>query len=149
MNLKKILAIALILVALCTTLTAISASNVQTIDIGEITKSTVGITHASGASDETYKFDIEVDISDLSIFDKKALEDAINDNDTSLEINSTSELGKVTFTDYKDIDDLHIHGNTLYIKNSQTFPYAGDADYTYRITSISLESSDGVTFTAE
>lgn len=148
MNFKKIMAIALVLVALSMSLTVISAS-AQTIDLGEITKGDVTIHHMLGDEDETYDFDIEVDISNLSIFDKKSLNEAIKDDNTTFIINTTSDLGKVVFSDFNGPDDVHISGNTLYIENSQTFSYAGDEDSNYVITSITFEADNGVTFIAK
>ena len=148
MNFKKILTIALILATICITLTAISASNIETIEMGKITKGTVGISHSSGESDETYDFDIEVDISKLSDSDKKTLEDIIKDDGTVFVVNATSNTGKVTFSDYMGIDEAYINGNTLVIKNSLKLPYVGGSQDSYQIDTISLNTTDGVTYTA-
>ena len=156
MDFKKILAIALVLAALCLCVSAVSAFDLGSLSgpsepvyIGEITKDTVKISHTLGDPDETYKFTIEVDISDLSDSDRKALEDAIGKDNTEFVINSTSDVGKVTFTDFNGLDDVYIDGDTLYIKNSQTFPYANDSEDSYSITAISFNTTSGQLFYAE
>ena len=156
MNLKKNLAIALVLVTLCVCISGVSAIGsglipfgFEPIDIGEITQGHVDIIHDSGDPDETYKFDIKVDISDLSASNRKSLEDAINKNGTVFVVNTTANSLKVMFTDYNGLDDVHISGDTLYIKNSQTFSYANDANKTYHVTAISFNTTKGQEFYAQ
>ena len=149
MNLKKILAIALILVTLCITLTAISATDFEIVDIGKITKGTVEVRHGASDSDVTFKFIVEVDISDLSDSDKEDLEKAIKDDNLAFIVNATSDFGKVTFSDYQGLDDAYIQGNRLFIENSQTVPYVADTSDFYQMDAIAMNTTDGVSFTAE
>lgn len=149
MDFKKILAIAVILVALGMTLTAISASDIEKVDIGDITKSNIHENSFDSAKSEAnFTAKIEIDISDLSMFDKPALEEAINNkNDTTFILNLTTEVGNVTITNFQGLYDAYIKDNTLYVEFTHTMDTFGASISDSNITAVSFKTGDGKLYT--
>lgn len=152
MKLKKILVFTIILITLCMAASVVSASLLEPIGIGEITKYNLDMTNFDEDTDEVdFTTNAEIDISDLSASDKKLLEDAIKDNDTAFILNLTAGSSvKITIWAYQGVDDAHIDGDTLYVKHDSSYrSLMGSGMDDLDLTAVSFNTTDGQLFTTD
>ena len=150
MNMKKILIACIVLLAIVSSLSFVSASD--TILMGKVTNSEMNIDDASSSASEI-KFDVnlEVDLSEMSDSDRKLLDAAIKDNDTALIINFTcGDSIKIAIWNYQAMKDISIENNTLYVKNhTDTYTLGtGVEANNLKISGMSLNTTKGQMFDA-
>ena len=152
MNLKKILVFTVILITLCMAASAVSASLLEPIDIGDITNYNLDMTNFDDETDEVdFTTTADIDISDLSASDKKLLEDAIKDKDTAFILNLTAGSAvKITLWSYKGVDEADINGDTLHIKHDSAYrSLTGEGMEDLDLVAISFNTTEGQLFTTD
>lgn len=152
MNLKKILVFTVILITLCMAASAVSASLLEPIDIGDITHYNLDMTNFDDETDEVdFTTTADIDISDLSASDKKLLEDAIKDKDTAFILNLTAGSAvKITLWSYKGVDEADINGDTLHIKHDSAYrSLTGEGMEDLDLVAISFNTTEGQLFTTD
>ena len=152
MNLKKILVFTVILITLCMAASAVSASLLEPIDIGDITKYDLDMTNFDDETDEVdFTTTADIDISDLSASDKKLLEDAIKDNNTAFILNLTAGSSiKITLWTYQGVDEANIDGDTLHIKHdSASRSLTGKGMEDLELVAVSFNTTEGQLFTTD
>ena len=151
---KKILIVFLILAIL--SLGVVSAYEVENaIDMGSITRTSIEVNdYDESTGDFDFDAEIDVDISKMSKDDRTLLEDAIKDNNTSFILNLTYGKGsgvKIALWTYDGLDDVHIDGDTLYIKNNNNEFTIDDgfAPEEVEINAVSFNTTDGQILTSK
>ena len=152
MNFKKILVFTVILITLCMAASAVSASLLEPIDIGDITNYNLDMTNFDDETDEVdFTTTADIDISDLSASDKKLLEDAIKDNNTAFILNLTAGSSiKITLWTYQGVDEANIDGDTLHIKHDSAYrSLTGKGMEDLELVAVSFNTTEGQLFTTD
>ena len=158
MNLKKIYAISIILIALSLSLGAISAGSpielgkivsapveIDSVTPGSSVPSIVGGASSTPMNDIEFSSNIQIDISKMKDSDKDLLKKAIEDENKTVTLNTTSDHS-ISITLYQGVD-LSIDGDNLNIEASSSFNTPGQPS-SVKITSVEV-TGNGQTFVAK
>lgn len=120
MDFKKILVITAILLVLCVSLVAVSAS---TISLGRVTS--YDVTQNGGSSSSMsapFTLTVEIDLSNMDDDERASLESAIADDKLRLHCNFTFDAGNAEYNGVLDEDSVSIDGDKLTIVQEISMP---------------------------
>ena len=123
MDFKKILVITAILLVLCVSLVAVSASHVS---LGRVTSYNLTPEGSSSSSITTpYTFSVEIDLSNMDDDEIASLESAIANDKLRIHCNFTFDTGNAEYSGVLDADSVSIDGDKLTIVQEISMPVSG------------------------